>query len=107
MSEKIILFLGVLLMSASQVVLADQLRDPTRPLSYAVVATKGQSLVLNSILISSERKLAIINGQTLRENDIINGSDGVRVTLIRANEVHLQQGAKQWKLSLNTTSVRQ
>ena len=86
----------------------ERLRDPTQPLSYSVAGPKAQqTLVLNSILISSERKLAIINGQTLRENDVIGGSNGVRIKHISANEVQLQQGARQWKLSLNTTSVRQ
>ncbi|HSX83959.1 MAG TPA: hypothetical protein VLE50_01075 [Cellvibrio sp.] len=99
-------FLILLFLAAAS--LADErLRDPTQPLSYSVSGPKAQTLVLNSILISSERKLAIINGQTLRENDVISGSNGVRIKHISANEVQLQQGTRQWKLSLNTTSVRQ
>lgn len=98
----------VLLITAAAVQAEERLRDPTRPLSYSVATgPKEQALVLNSILISSERKLAIINGQTLREEDVIAGSGGVRIKRISANEVQLQQGGRQWELSLNTTSVRQ
>lgn len=86
---------------------AEDLRDPTRPLGHSVSGPREQVLVLNSVLISSERKLAIINGQTLRENDVIAGSNGVRIRHISANDVQLQQGNRLWKLSLNTTSVRQ
>lgn len=83
------------------------LRDPTRPLGHfssATVAT--QKFQLHSILISSERKLAIINGQQLRENDIVKDSAGVRVNRIETNNVTLQQGDKVWRLSLNATSIR-
>lgn len=87
---------------------AVSLRDPTRPLGhYSVSKTATQKLQLNSILISSERKLAIINGQQLRENDVIKDSAGIRVKRIQANEVVLQQGEKTWRLSLNAMSVRQ
>lgn len=91
-----------------QATLADNetLRDPTRPLNHTVTSRSPQALTLHSILISSERKLAIINGQRLRENDVVEGSGGVRIKRIGANDVVLQQGSKTWTLSLNTTSVR-
>lgn len=83
------------------------LRDPTRPLGfYSSGKAATQKLQLNSILISSERKLAIINGQQLRENDVIKDSAGIRVKRIEANDVVLQQGEKTWRLSLNAMSVR-
>lgn len=110
MSKIIVSFIGSMLLAAvaPQQLVAEELRDPTRPLGYAsAAAPAGQQLKLNSILISSERKLAIINGQTLRENDVIVGSGGVRVKRINANDVLLQQGTRDWKLSLNTASVRQ
>lgn len=84
------------------------LRDPTRPLGHHYSTSKAvaQKLQLHSILISSERKLAIINGQQLRENDVIKDSAGIRVKRIEANGVVLQQGEKTWRLSLNATSIR-
>lgn len=83
------------------------LRDPTRPLGYyGDGRVAAQRLELHSILISADRKLTIINGQTLRENDLIKGVNGIRIARIEANDVLLQQGDKQWRLSLNTR-VRQ
>jgi MSHA biogenesis protein MshK len=91
-------------------VLADDesLRDPTRPLGYyGNGKVAAQKLQLNSILISADRKLAIINGQTLRENDVIKGSADIRIARIEANNVLLIQGDKRWQLSLNAALIRQ
>lgn len=100
--------MAIVLVLAANAWCADKnLRDPTRPLTYSsggMVAE--QKLQLYSVLISAERKLAIINGQQLRENDLIKGSAGIRVKRIEANEVLLQQGDKTWRLSLNATSIR-
>lgn len=64
-------------------------RDPTRPLNYQPVA-KAQALKLrlNSVLLSGKRRLAIINGQSLREGETLAGSKLV-VKRIEANQVVL------------------
>lgn len=89
---------------------AQPLRDPTTPLGYKVVAGKQSATVteyeLNSILISTRRKLAVINGQTLREGQLIAGSAGVRIQSISAKRVVLQQANKSWELSLTPTTIR-
>lgn len=103
------LFLSIILIVFTSWAFAgeESLRDPTRPLGYyGDGKVAAQKLELHSILISADRKLAIINGQTLRENDLIKGGDGIRVARIEANDVLLQQGGKQWRLSLNAR-VRQ
>ena len=85
--------------------------DPTRPLGYAHTAGVGmvgeqvESIRLSSILISSDRKVAIINGQALRENQIIKNV-GAKVKKIEADSVTLQQENKTWRVLLNKTVVR-
>ncbi len=82
------------------------LQDPTQPLNYSNQVGKDEPLKLNSVLISGDRKVAIINGMRVREQQQIEGSDGVRVTKILPYEVVLQQGKKSWRLSLKTGAVK-
>jgi MSHA biogenesis protein MshK len=86
--------------------MAESLRDPTQPLGYRAAASQPVRLNLNSILISEERKLAIINGQQLRENDTIPGSGGTVLRRIEAGSVVVQQGDKSWRLRLSDQSIR-
>lgn len=84
--------------------------DPTRPLGFsaqagAAVGSAPTTIELNSILISQDRRIAIINGQPLRENQTIKGI-GAQVKKIDADAVTLQQGSKVWRLPLNQTIVR-
>ncbi len=85
--------------------------DPTRPLSGYVNsnnngnATEPSSIRLNSILVSRDRKIAIINGQQLYENQMIKGV-GAKVKKIDIDSVTLQQGNKIWQVLLNETVVR-
>lgn len=86
------------------------LRDPTAPLGHKMLADKvgvaGNTYELNSVLISQQRKLAIINGHTLREGQIIPGSAGVQIKRISAQSVILQQENKRWELTLTSTTIR-
>ena len=88
--------------------LAENVSDPTRPLQYSAPATgstQEQSIELTSILIASDRKLVIINGQTLRELQTVKGV-GAIVKKIEADAVVLQQGDKVWRVALNNTAIR-
>lgn len=86
----------------------EMLRDPTRPLGYSGTAgTLSEPLRLQSVLISETRKLAVINGQQVREQDLINNSAGTRVVRIDAEGVVLQRGDQRWRLELNALVVRQ
>jgi MSHA biogenesis protein MshK len=84
--------------------------DPTKPLNF-VAATGGgsveteQAIQLTSILISSDRKVAIINGQVLQENQTLKGF-GALVKKIDADAVTLQQNGKVWRVALNNTAIR-
>lgn len=58
-------------------------QDPTRPADWQVVreaAQPAKQFQLNYILSSSERSLAMINGQRVGEGDRINGARVVRIT---------------------------
>lgn len=86
--------------------------DPTKPLGFSGVtsvngeAASGQDgIKLTSILISSERKVAIINGQVVTENQTLKGA-GVLVKKIDVDAVTLQQNGKVWRVALNSTVIR-
>jgi len=86
-------------------------RDPTRPLGYSVVG-KGSGkanaveLRLSSVLISAQRKLAIINGQSLREGQTIPGSNGITLASIKPWGVVLQQAGRTWELRLAPSVIK-
>ncbi len=83
-------------------------RDPTQPLGYTAArgVVANTSYTLNSVLISAQRKHAVINGITLREGQTIPGSGGVLVNRISPQTVVLQQGTKTWALRLSPSVVK-
>lgn len=85
-------------------------RDPTRPLGYSAVGkgtgTKAATLRLSSVLISAQRKLAIINGHSLREGQSIPGSHGVTLASIKPQGVVLQQAGRTWELRLAPSVIK-
>ena len=84
-------------------------RDPTMPLGHVTPSALNQDLqqfTLNSILIGPQRKLAIINGSTLREGQLIPGSANVKVQRISAQAVVLQQAQQTWVLRLSPNIVK-
>lgn len=87
----------------------EKLRDPTMPLRYAAVGNSQTptaiALQLHSILISQQRRLAVINGQSLRQGDDIKGT-GFRVIAIQANSVTVQSNQATRVLSLVDTKVK-
>ncbi|MDQ2075221.1 hypothetical protein [Marinimicrobium sp. ABcell2] len=85
---------------------AESLQDPTRPLGYRTASSASVELELNSILIGGTRKLAVINGQQLRENEVIQGSGGVRLRAIEPQAVVLQQGTRTWRVRMAGNGVR-
>jgi len=63
---------------------AQTLRDPTRPPAMSARGTAGKieqsGWILQSVLISPERRYAIINGEVVRLGDLIAGAELVAVT---------------------------
>ncbi len=88
---------GLLLASVSGVAGAQELRDPTRPPSEASArpaAAKSRArggLVLQTVLISPERKTAVISGRVMSVGDTVSG---FRLVEIREGEV-LMKGSKE------------
>lgn len=84
--------------------------DPTRPLGggnagESAAVGERETITLMSIFIGQDRKMAIINGQSVHENEIVKGF-GVKVIKIEVDAVTLQQGNKIWRLPLNKVVIR-
>lgn len=92
--------------SVAMTAMGESLRDPTQPLGYRVASSNPVRLNLNSILISEDRKLAVINGTQLRENETVPGSGGTVLRRIEPGSVVVQQGDKSWRLRLSNQSIR-
>ncbi len=80
----------------------DNLPDPTRPANVSPDATdateNGQILPqLQSVLISPQRKVAVISGQTLHIGEKFAGATLIKIT---AHEVVLKNGTELQKLKL-------
>ncbi len=88
----------------------DSVTDPTKPLGFAAGAgaagkSTQETIQLTSILIAEDRKIAIINGQAMRESQTLKGI-GATVKKIDADAVTLQQNGKVWRVALNNTAIR-
>lgn len=83
--------IGFLLAVLFPDVFAQQLRDPTRPPSFVAPtgadAVRESDLVLQTVLISPERRAAIINGRLLRLGENISG---MQLMSISEGEVKLR-----------------
>lgn len=87
--------LGLALFSLTFVAAAQKLRDPTRPPGGAstvsksgAVGSSGRSgLILQTVLISANRKSAVINGRLMSVGDTMSG---YRLTKIREGEVEMK-----------------
>lgn len=102
---KIFLFSGVYLLLVSNFVLSAEQIDPTRPLGKVVgVQSRSAVLQLNSILISSGRKIAIINGKEVEVNDRVGGA---RVTEIHADRVVVYRQSEEIVLKLYRNKLRE
>lgn len=81
--------LGICLIIANSVV-AQELTDPTRPLTWSQAATEVNAaavdMELSNIRYSERRRWAIINDRQVQVGDLVNG---YRVTTIAPNKVEL------------------
>jgi len=103
------LVLIIMLLTAMATVHArDRIPDPTRPPTQAEIdawfgtgANTGARapFQLQSILLAPQRRIAIIDGQRLREGERI---DNAKVTLIEAGRVVLQRDGETIELHIDT-----
>jgi MSHA biogenesis protein MshK len=113
-NAKSVVFVAIVVIALFAITARASAIDPTRPLgsgayvpsaSNAEPEPEPESIILNSILIRSDRKIAIINGKTVRENEIIPGV-GARLKKIDIDSVTLQRSNKVWRVPLNKIAVR-
>jgi MSHA biogenesis protein MshK len=92
----------IALLAGAAAAQAQALRDPTRPPGVSVargvsgVASRGD-LVLQSVLISPERRAAIISGRVVRPGETV---DGYRLIAIGAGEAVLRKDGQSRTLQL-------
>ena len=95
------LIAGLLIASLPSVAFAQQMRDPTRPPSVAAAkpVKKGArgGMVLQTVVISPERRTAVISGRVLSVGDTVSG---FRLTEIREGEVVMKGSRGSRTLSL-------
>lgn len=106
--SKLVVFLAGFLAVAVQA--QELIADPTKPLGFVAgtptaAGNAQETIRLTSILIASDRKVAIINGQSLQETQTLKGV-GALVKKIDADAVTLQQNGKVWRVALNNTAIR-
>lgn len=84
---------------------AAALRDPTRPTDPALYFSGGHSggWTLQSILVSNNRRIAIINGKRVQEGDHVGSA---RVTRIRNSQVVIKTGDRTLKLRLRPDTLK-
>jgi MSHA biogenesis protein MshK len=87
-----------------------ELRDPTRPLDFSEVDLEAglqgttsahAGYVLQSILVSPTRRIAIVNGERVQTGDEIGDA---KVVAIQPWRVHLK--GSQGKIELRITTIR-
>ncbi len=78
---------------------AQGLRDPTLPLNVPAVSAE-QTLVLHSIISGEGRKLAVVNGELLREGDTIDGFARARLVSIGKAQVVVEHDGQRIELTL-------
>lgn len=79
---------------------AQGLQDPTRPPGPSSTVARPapeRSLALDSILFSKDRRVAVIEGEALREGQ---GFDNLRVIRIHANRVRVMDNGRERVLYL-------
>jgi MSHA biogenesis protein MshK len=97
------LVLILLLLLLNTAVGAD--RDPMRPpMTGPTVSKEKPSWVLNSVLFSDERHVAVINQRPVRVGDKINGA---RVLAIYPDKVRLSKADKTFHIKLQSLNVKQ
>ena len=83
--------------------LVQALSDPTRPPDFSGATAKKVKFHLNSTLISSARKIAIVNGQAVAKGDTV---DGAKVLLIEKDLVKLEKAGQLIELKAKRASIR-
>ena len=92
--------IALALISASTLCLADEpFRDPTRPYTTAERgAASSPRFVVNAIIVSAERRVAIVNGRRVGVGSSLSGAT---VIAIEKDQLILEIGGKRITAGLN------
>lgn len=83
---------------------SEDLRDPTRPYSaQRATAAYAPRYKVNAIIVSDERRIAVINGKRIGVGGHVNGAT---VISIEERELKLDVGGQQLTLRLNGNTSR-
>lgn len=97
----IVLLLSICLLNRAY----GELRDPTRPADYSQKAGGvTEALHLDAVLISADRKIAVINGQNLGMGEQVGGN---YIVDIQPNAVQLEGPSGRMELLLFGKPVKQ
>lgn len=99
--------LGVVIYAAALPATADVVSDPTRPANVinaqrSAVATTNQPLILQSIIVGHQRRLALINGRRVAEGELI---EDIQLIAIHSRSVSLQRNGEVFQLQLTGAGV--
>jgi MSHA biogenesis protein MshK len=109
LNKKVLLgSLATLLLGSVMPLVAAALEDPTRPPDFVGVANGAkQSQVptwqVSSILISKDRRMAVVNGKTVRQGDQV---DSARVIRISPIAVTLRSSVETFTVKLLPAQVK-
>lgn len=78
--------------------------DPTKPPGFSSSPVARKPLVLNSLLVSKTRKVAVINGKPMSEGDVV---EGAKLLKINQSSVIMAVRGKRLVLKPKRVSVRQ
>jgi len=83
----------------------DGLKDPTRPLGFIELEQAGSQteFVLNSVIVTGTGRTAVINGQRVNENQMVNGAE---VVSIEPGQVVLKIEGRLQELKVHPTRIR-
>jgi MSHA biogenesis protein MshK len=84
------------------------LKDPMRPYQAPVggvrIGAAERTIEVSAILISPQRRIAVINGELYREGDLVEGAELVR---IEAESVRLKRAGEETVVPLDASAGRQ
>jgi len=79
--KKLTIIINILLVSSLSSICYAELHDPTLPQWYTGDVNYGlQGIVVNSVIISPSRRVAVVNGKTVRVGDVMDGAPIVAIT---------------------------
>ncbi|MBT8131663.1 MAG: general secretion pathway protein GspB [Gammaproteobacteria bacterium] len=93
---------GIVMLLLAVSVNADVLHDPMRPYQQAAPIeheSSGTGFTLSAILYSTDRRVAVVNGRPVTENERINGAS---VRTIQPGQVVLDVDGEILKLKLHS-----